>query len=233
VGTENSTPEELRAYMDGFGRALAEQAAKHGSEMAGLSKISVQSGTTHGGVVLPDGTVEDVAIDFDTLRTLSTVAREEYGLSGAVQHGASTLPAEAFGTFPEVETSEIHLATGFQNILFDSQGLPDELRQRMYVHCRDTLAAERKEGETEEQFIYKTRKKALGAFKRELWTLPEENRAVIRGELREQFEFLFRKLAVTETMEMVGRHVSAPEVRRSGPTALRVKAAADDWDLSD
>ena len=28
--------------------------------------------------------------------------------------------------------------------------------------------------DTEEQFIYKARKKALGAFKRELWELPEE-----------------------------------------------------------
>jgi fructose-bisphosphate aldolase, class II len=233
VGTENSTPEELRAYMDGFNRAIAEQAAKHGREMPGLSKISVQSGTTHGGVVLADGSIAEVAIDFDTLRTLSTIAREEYGLSGAVQHGAPTLPAAAFGTFPEVETAEIHLATGFQNILFDSAGLPDELRQRMYRHCRDTLSAERKEGETDEQFIYKTRKKALGAFKRELWELPEESRAAIRRELRDQFEFLFRKLAVVGTADIVTRYVRAPEIHRAGPTAMRVEAAADDWDLSD
>ena len=51
VGTENSTVEELRAYMDGFNRTLEDRAPG----MAGLSKISVQSGTTHGGVVLADG----------------------------------------------------------------------------------------------------------------------------------------------------------------------------------
>ena len=51
--------------------------------------------------------------------------------------------------------------------------------------------------------------------------------------LREQFSFLFRQLAVGNTREIVQRHVTAPERPRSGPAALRIKAAADDWDLSD
>jgi len=233
VGTENSTPEELRAYMDGFRRELTSIAEREGVEAAGLSKISVQSGTSHGGTVLPDGSIADVAIDFDTLRTLSRISRDEYGLAGAVQHGASTLPAEAFGSFPEVETAEIHLATGFQNIFYEHPALPAELRERMYEHCRQNFPDERKPSDTEEQFIYKARKKALGAFKRDLWDLPEENRAQIRGSLREQFAFLFRQLRVDGTMDMVGRYVTAPAHRRSGPSALRMKAAADDWDLSD
>ena len=84
IGGKNSTPEELRAYLDGFKEVL--QAGK------GLSKLSVQSGTTHGGVVLPDGSLAKVKIDFETLRAMSELARKEYGLSGAVQHDASTLP---------------------------------------------------------------------------------------------------------------------------------------------
>ncbi|MBA2670079.1 MAG: class II fructose-bisphosphate aldolase, partial [Gemmatimonadetes bacterium] len=118
VGTENSTPEEQRAYMDGFARELERISEKLGQPLAGLSKISVQSGTSHGGVVLPDGSIAEVAIDLETLQTLSRIARDEYGLAGAVQHGASTLPPEAFGKFPEMETAEIHLATNFQNIFF-------------------------------------------------------------------------------------------------------------------
>jgi fructose/tagatose bisphosphate aldolase len=231
VGTENSTPEELRAYMDGYNRELARLAEQVGTEIAGLSKISVQSGTTHGGVVLADGTIADVAIDFETLRTLSAIARDEYGMSGAVQHGASTLPQSAFGKFPEVETAEIHLATNFQNLLYDQ--IPGELRERMYEHCRANFPDERKAGDTEEQFIYKARKKALGAFKRELWELPEGERERVRGVLKETFAFLFRQLRVNDTEEMVKRIVKIPEVRRAGPTALRMKAAADDWDLSD
>ena len=88
VGKQNSTLEELAAYMDGFLAALS----KHAGKKKGLSKISVQTGTTHGGVVLPDGTVAQVAIDFETLRKLSEAARDRYGMAGAVQHGASTLP---------------------------------------------------------------------------------------------------------------------------------------------
>jgi fructose-bisphosphate aldolase, class II len=231
VGTENSTPEEQRAYMDGFARELERISEKLGQPLAGLSKISVQSGTSHGGVVLPDGSIADVAIDFETLQTLSRIARDEYGLAGAVQHGASTLPAEAFGKFPEMETAEIHLATNFQNIFFDH--LPDELRGRMYAYCGEHFPEERKSGDTDEQFIYKARKKTLGVFKKELWDLPEGTRQEIRGALREQFEFLFRKLAVVNTADAVARHVRPAAVPRSGPSALRHAAAADDWDLSD
>jgi fructose-bisphosphate aldolase, class II len=233
VGTENSTPEELRAYMDGFRRELARLSEKLGQPLAGLSKISVQSGTSHGGVVLPDGSIAEVAIDFETLRTLSTIAREEYRLSGAVQHGASTLPESAFGKFPEVETAEIHLATGFQNTLYEHPAFPQELRERMYEHCRREFPEERKPGDTEEQFLYKARKKALGAFKRDLWSIPEESRTQIRASLQQTFARLFRQLAVVDTMETVRTFVTPVRVPRSGPAALRIKAAADDWDLSD
>ena len=97
VGGKNSTVEELRAFMDGYKESLTAK----GASLKGISKISVQTGTTHGGVPLPDGTVAKVKLDFDTLGNISKLAREEYGLSGAVQHGASTLPDEAFHRFPE------------------------------------------------------------------------------------------------------------------------------------
>ena len=103
--------------------------------MAGLSKISVQSGTSHGGVVLADGSIADVKLDLDTLERLSKVARDEYGLAGAVQHGASTLPDTAFHNFPKRETAEIHLATNFQNMLFDH--MPAELRDEIYEWLDD------------------------------------------------------------------------------------------------
>jgi hypothetical protein len=233
VGTENSTPEELRAYMDGYNAELERLSARAGRPLPGLSKISVQSGTSHGGVVLPDGSIAEVAIDFETLRNLSHISRQEYGLAGAVQHGASTLPETAFGQFPEAETAEIHLATGFQNLFFDHPALPADLRERMYDWCRTNLPDERKPSDTEEQFVYKARKKAVGAFKKELWELPESVLAQIRATLQEKFTFLFRQLAVGGTADVVAQHVSAPAVARSGPTALRIKAAEDDWDLSD
>lgn len=233
VGSENSTPEELRSYMAGYLREMKSRSGRAGRELKGLSKISVQSGTSHGGVVLADGSVAEVAIDFETLGTLAKIARDEYGLAGAVQHGASTLPPEAFGKFPQVETAEIHLATNFQNIFFQHESFPASLRERIYNHLRSAHADERKEGDSEEQFLYKTRKKALGVFKRELWEMEDEGRAAIRESLSEQFAFLFRRLAVDGTRGLVGRHVEPPDLPRSGPAALRIESARDDWDLSD
>ncbi len=203
VGGKNSTEEELRAFMDGYNAALP-------PGMAGLSKLSIQTGTSHGGVVLPDGTLARVKIDFDTLGRLSRVAREEYGMAGAVQHGASTLPPEAFHHFPEVGTCEIHLATGFQNLVYDHAAFPSDLRGEIYDYLKKNCADEWKSDETEDQFIYKTRKKGLGPFKQQFWTLPEATRQVIGHDLEEQFRFLFDQLGVADTAEMVARYVEPP-----------------------
>jgi len=214
VGKTNSTEAELRAYLDGYFGAL------HGSGTPGISKVSIQTGTSHGGVPLPNGSVADVKVDFDTLRRLSTVARDEYGLAGCVQHGASTLPDEAFHHFPANGTAEIHLATGFQNILYDGGGLPDELRAEMLAWCVANCADERKPGETDEQFIYKTRKKALGPFKQQLWTLPPDARDQIGANLRAKFGLLFDELQIAGTRALVDRHVPATGVARALPAAL-------------
>ena len=78
------------------------------------SKISVQTGTEHGGIPLPDGTIAKVKLDFGVLESIGKIAREKYSMAGAVQHGASTLPYELFHKFPEVKTAEIHLAKVFK-----------------------------------------------------------------------------------------------------------------------
>lgn len=199
VGGKNSTPEELRAFMEGYSEVL-------GKGKAGISKISVQTGTTHGGVVLPDGTIAKVKLDFETLETLSRLAREEFGLAGAVQHGASTLPSEAFSKFPEAETAEIHLATEFQNIIYESEHFPAELRKRAYAWIRENLAGEREEDQTEDQFIYKTRKKALGPFKKDIMSSPDRVRDAIAQEVESKFEFLFEKLNIANTKDLVSKY---------------------------
>jgi fructose-bisphosphate aldolase class II len=231
VGTKNSTVEELRAYMDGFNAALATRAP---AGTPGLSKISVQSGTSHGGVVLADGSIADVKLDFHTLEDLSVVARKEYGLAGAVQHGASTLPDAAFHHFPRTETAEIHLATNFQNMLYD--GIPAELRAEIYEWLRVNAKDERKPTDTDEQFIYKTRKKAIGPFKRALWDLPPDIKAQLAGMYDAKFEFLFKQLAVGGTSAIVAQFVQPAPCHRPAPGtpgAGEHAAAPDDLDLSD
>jgi fructose-bisphosphate aldolase, class II len=227
VGMKNSTVEELDAFMTGYNNALAGL-----GDYAGISKISVQTGTSHGGVVLPDGSIAEVKLDIEALAALSRVAREKYGLAGAVQHGASTLPSNAFGNFPRVETAEIHLATNFQNIVFDHPRLPAELRERIRLWLDDNAQSERKAGDSDEQFYYKARKRAIGPFKREMWGLPDEVRAAIAGDLEKTFAFLFEQLNVNGTAELVHRFIEAPMQHH---TALKpaLVAAVDDPDAGE
>jgi fructose/tagatose bisphosphate aldolase len=217
VGGKNSTVEELQAFMDGYLEVLH----ANGEELKGISKISVQTGTTHGGVPLADGSVAHVKLDFDTLEKLSEIAKVQYGLSGAVQHGASTLPGEAFNRFPAIGTAEIHLATGFQNMIYDSANFPSVLRDQIYRYIKTELIGEKKDADTEEQFIYKTRKKGLGAFKKELWELPEEIRRAIGQELENQFTFLFEKLNVKNTSDVVKKYILPVNVPLKVPEALK------------
>ncbi|CAN5624379.1 class II fructose-bisphosphate aldolase [soil metagenome] len=215
VGKQNSTEEELRAYLDGYRRSLD---ALAGSEAVGLSKVSVQTGTSHGGVPLPGGGVAEVKLDFGTLERLSAVCRD-YGMAGAVQHGASTLPDELFHRFPQVEAAEIHLATGFQNLLYEHDAFPADLRAEIEGWCFANAADERKESESDDVFLYKTRKKALGPYKRQLWELPMKDQ--ILADQQAKFRYLFEQLGVAGSKEMVARHVPAERRSQPLPEALR------------
>ena len=196
IGGKNSTVSDFTAFMEGYLPLI---------ENPGISKVSVQTGTSHGGVPLPDGTMADVKLDFSVLQEIGKVARENYGLGGAVQHGASTLPQELFGEFVKAGTIEIHLATGFQNIVYET--MPEALRNEMHQWTKDNCQKERENDWSDEQFVYKTRKKALGPFKQKLWELTEEQKEPIREKLRDQFAFLFEKLNVFNTRETLMRYI--------------------------
>ena len=210
VGTQNSTVEELRAYLDGYRREL--EARAPGAK--GISKVSVQTGTSHGGVPLPDGGVAEVKLDFEVLRELGVVARE-YGLAGAVQHGASTLPDELFHRFPAVETAEIHLATGFQNTVYEHPAFPESLHREIEAWCFANCADERKPGQTDQQFVYSTRKKAIGPFKRQLWEL--ESKDEILAAQRRKISYLFTELRVNDSRAMVEKYIQPVELPPADP----------------
>ncbi len=207
VGGKNSTVDELEAFMEGY-RLSLDNLERY---TPGLSKISVQTGTTHGGVPLPDGSVARVNLDFQALAELSRAARKLFGLAGAVQHGASTLPAEMFHRFPEAGTAEIHLATAFQNLLFDHPRFPADLRAEIYDYLREQCARWRREGQTDEQFLYKNRKRALKPYKRRLWDLPEEVRAAVRADMKSILRTMFSRLGVSGTRSLVEACTHPPE----------------------
>lgn len=199
IGGKNSTPEEFEAFMNGYLSQIKKE------KLDGISKISVQTGTSHGGIPLPDGTIAKVSLDFDVLKKIAKIAKNKYKIGGPVQHGASTLPETLFDQFPKTNTLEIHLATGFQNIIYDN--LPQDLKKEMYLWIKENLKDEWKKDATEEQFIYKSRKKALGPFKQKIWDLSAEEKKPILNALEKQFEFLFRKLNIANTQEIVKKYV--------------------------
>jgi hypothetical protein len=186
-----------------------------------MSKVSVQTGTSHGGIPTADGHVAEVKLDFAVLKAIGEVARAKYGLAGAVQHGASTLPDDLFDRFPAAECAEIHLATGFQNMLFDGGFLPDGLKAEMYAWLDANCADEKKADMTAEQFHYKTRKKSYGPFKQQLFDLPADLRLKFANALEEKFHFLFEKLGMRNTKSVVDEHVHPVLIHRAVPESLK------------
>ncbi|MDP9471078.1 MAG: class II fructose-bisphosphate aldolase, partial [Chloroflexota bacterium] len=225
VGKENSTVEDLHAFMEGYVPALQRAGEAAGRDLPGISKISVQTGTSHGGVPLADGSIAEVKVDFATLAALSRAARDEYGLGGAVQHGASTLPEEAFNRFAEANAIEVHLATAFQNMIYESGAFPASLKAEMYAYLAANHADERKPGQTDAQFYYTTRKKGFGPFKRRLWDLPAETRDGIMADLEPRFELVMRRLGVAGTAALVDRIVTPVTVATPAPESLRMALA--------
>jgi fructose/tagatose bisphosphate aldolase len=228
VGGYNTTEEELRAFMEGYQAELARLAPGE----PGLSKISIQTGTSHGGTVLADGSIAAVTIDFDTLRKLSVIARNEYGLGGTVQHGASTLPEENFNQFVQNEAIEVHLATNFQNMFFDLA--PDGLRSEMYAWLDKTHANDRKPDMTDEQFYYKTRKNAIGPFKEQQYALPESEIEKLSNAWEDQFSRLFDLLGVAGTRKYVEQFVEPVLIRPELSDFVQEEVATEDVsDLAD
>ena len=198
IGGVNSSNEDFIAYIDGYNQQL-------GKDLVGMSKVSVNTGSSHGGVVLADGTLADVSIDFSILKNISKLGRDKYKIGGAVQHGASTLPDEYFSQFVKSEAIEVHLATGFQNLQMDHPDFPKDLLKEMYLWLDKNHQSEKKEGMTDEQFHYKLRKKAWGHFKKQVWDIPEDIKSKIRKTLEKRFEFFYKELGVVNSKEIVDK----------------------------
>ncbi|HYD34847.1 MAG TPA: class II fructose-bisphosphate aldolase [Vitreimonas sp.] len=199
VGTHLSSAEQFEGFMTGFTELFG--------ITDGLAKVAIQTGTSHGGSVNPDGTPGPMKVDFETIRTLSRMARERYGMAGGVQHGASTLSDEMFAKFPQHEAAEIHLSTGFQNAIMDHPAFPAELKQQMYRWCDEHCADERKPEWTDAQFYIKTRKKAWQPFKEATWNLPEATLSAFQQSLIEECAHYYHQLNVINSQKTVSHYL--------------------------
>ena len=220
VGHHNTTPEEFRAFMETFPKALVAD----GVTRVGVSKVSVNSGTYHGGKVLPDGSLAPINVGYDTLRAIADVCRD-YGLAGVVQHGASTLPSEQLSRFPAAGAVEIHLALGFNNLLFDHPRLPQAVKDEIRAYIFEHHAHERAAGETDAQFVYNLRKKSWAGMKQRFFDLPGDIQADLGASLEQMFADMFRRMNVAQTEELVKRHTDAPSVPLALPASLASKLA--------
>lgn len=190
IGGKNSNTAEFEAYM-----SLVEE--QRDKTKPGLSKVSVQTGTSHGGTMLADGTIKQVVVDFAVHETIGRIAREKYKMGGSVQHGASTLPTTMFHHFPEAKTVEIHLATGFQNIIFAL--MPVGLKNEIHSWLDKNWISEKKEGQTNEQFHYVTRKRANGPFKERIWKMEPKYKVSVMEGLEKEVRLILQELRMENT----------------------------------
>lgn len=181
IGDQNSTASDLDAFMQGFSKSNLS-----------LQKISAQTGATHGGIVQKDGSLKKIEVDFHLLEELGQRARDKYGLFGIVQHAASTLPFTDLERLTKSRVLEVHLATKLQNIIFDN--LPKELLLEIDNWTRANCQDKRLPAESEAQFFYRNRKKALGEFKKTLFELRKEEKEPVLIKLTAYFESVFESL---------------------------------------
>ena len=132
----------------------------------------------------PTAPSPQVKLDFDALEALSRRRASATGWAGAVQHGASHAAEQAFGNFPRLEACEIHLATNFQNMVFDHPDFPAELSGRIYALARRERP-ERAEGRATPTSSSTTRRarRRSGPSSRRCWSLPQDIRDAIAADL--------------------------------------------------
>lgn len=120
IGAQNTTRADVEAYL----KWTVDELKTYGKgDYIGFSKISLMTGTSHGGVKNPDGTVNrNPSLDWDIHAITMGIANPWFdGAIGlvTVQHGASTLAPELFKAFAAVGAigvGEVHLATEYQNV---------------------------------------------------------------------------------------------------------------------
>lgn len=181
IGGANTTPEELATFIE-LVRSMA------GQHSVAFGKVSVQTGTRHGGMSDASGKSLRMPLDVELARQLADVA-QSYGFGGVVQHGASTLQLDQFASLPGCGVVEVHLATNLQDLVFDSPHFPADLRAHMTAAALQAAeggvqAAERgadTSGNTAAQVFRQQRWSMWGPYKAQLLNLDPEVRTKLAG----------------------------------------------------
>jgi len=170
VGGGNTRYPQVNAYLE----ILKEELEKLGGKnYLGLDKVSINVGSAHGGVLGADGKpLESVPLDFQAHHDLYMLAKDDLNEGKhvlSVQHGASTLPKNYFPLFPAMHVAEVHLATGFQNVVWEvlekeDKDLYEKMKKEVEEKFKDKIAKHK----TPEIGFMKERKRVTEFFKRDL-----------------------------------------------------------------
>ncbi|WP_159087053.1 class II fructose-bisphosphate aldolase [Loktanella sp. Alg231-35] len=223
VGESNSTVEEVNVYLTGFETCTPEN-------QLGLTKLSIQSGTRHGGNVLADGSFGEMPIEFDLIEDLSATCREPHGLGGCVQHGASMLTLEKISKLPCAGCIEVHLAAAFLNAVYDN--LPDHLVQSADHWAKEKFSDEWKPDWSEAQFLHHARRYPIRAFKKEWWQARECHDAVRNAVYRSAFAY-FKALKVDNTSDLIIAAITHEPVRWVPPVLTESTGKTDESAIQD
>ena len=215
VGKANSTPEELRAYLDGFRRALdgfrpgahrREQGERRDGHHARRRAAPRRRG----------GRGEARLRDDPRPRRGGSVVRARRRRPARREHAARTRCSTASRrSRPPRSTSRRASRTPSTSIRRSRRTLHREIESWCFANAAD----ERKDGQTDQQFVYTTRKKAIGPFKRQLWDLPTKD--AILASQAEKIGYLYDQLRVTGRGRILDGRVVAPEEHRPLPEVLR------------
>ncbi|WP_171181347.1 class II fructose-bisphosphate aldolase [Ruegeria sp. HKCCD8929] len=223
VGESNSTVAEVNAYLNGFATCTPDN-------QPGLTKLSIQSGTRHGGNVQADGSFGDMPVDFDLIEDLSAACRDPHGLGGCVQHGASMLTLEKISKLPAAGCIEVHLAAAFLNAVYDN--LPDELVQRADVWAKEHFSDEWKSDWSEAQFLHHARRYPIGPFKQDWWQATACHDAVRNAVYRSAVAY-FKALRVENTSGLIRTAITQKPVQWTAPVLTESTGRTDESAIQD
>ena len=197
IGGKNTSRADLQAFYQELTHCLP-------AGVAGLDKISAQTGTMHGGNIQPDGSLARMPVDFALAADLSSAARA-LGIAGLVQHGASTLAFTDLERLPPQGVIEVHLATQIQNIVFDHPAFPpallNKIREQLLQPTRGAEGEQlpsAQESSAAQQF-YRARWAAWGPFKQDLLALPPDALQPITASLSTWAAQIFQALQVEDS----------------------------------
>jgi hypothetical protein len=204
MGDGNLTADEFRAFMESFYGQLNLAGGKND-----LSKI----------VLLVGGASGEADIDLDLVRDIGEIARREYGLGLAVRSGTMQVPETLLPSLPANKVSEIHLPAPFEDLIFDHEAFPPELRKDIYLWIDREWPGARQPGMSDQAFYRATRKRALLPFKQAMWDIPQAQRDRITAEVQAKWAAYFDALKASNTTGLVRDAVDIEKVGLPAPVS--------------